>query len=74
VKYGDLGGMLAMAAPTPLWLADPDADLVERLSRFAAAAGSPLEGPTTPPRAGPAATWLPFLLSALDSPAPPPGN
>jgi hypothetical protein len=70
VKYGDLGGMLAMAAPTRLWLADPDAALVERLSRFAAAAGTPLEGPTTRSHSGPVAPWLPFLLSALDSPAP----
>jgi hypothetical protein len=74
VKYGDLGGMLAMAAPTRLWLADPDAALVERLSRFAAAAGTPLEGPTTRDHSGPVAPWLPFLLSALDSPALPQEN
>jgi len=74
VKYGDLGGMLAMAPPTRLWLADPDAALVERLSRFATAAGTPLEGPTTRSHSGAVPTWLPFLLSALDSPAPPSEN
>jgi hypothetical protein len=74
VKYGDLGGLLAMAPPMRLWLADPDAALVERLSRFAAAAGTPLEGPTTRDHSGPAPTWLPFLLSALDSPALPQEN
>lgn len=68
VKYGDVGGLLAMAPPTRLWLADPDAALFQRLSRFAAAAGTPLEGPLTRPHSGPAPTWLPFLLSALDSP------
>jgi len=74
VKYGDLGGMLAMAPPTRLWLADPDAGVVKRLSRFAAAANARLEGPTTRPHSGPVPTWLAFLLSALDSPAPPPEN
>lgn len=61
VKYGDLGGMLAMAAPVRIWLADPDAALVQRLSRFAAAAGVPLEGPTTRPHSGPVPTWLSFV-------------
>ena len=70
VKYGDLGGMLAMAAPLRLWLADPDAALVQRLSRSAAAAGMPLEGPTTRPHSGPVPPWLSFLLAAMNSPAP----
>ena len=74
VKYGDLGGMLAMAPPIRLWLADPDAALVERVSRFAVAAGMPLEGPTTREHSGPTPAWLPFLLSAFDSPAPSPEN
>ena len=72
VKYGDLGGMLALAPPTRLWLADPDRALCERLARFAAAAGQPLEGPTTREHSGPAPAWLPFLLAALESPTPPP--
>jgi cephalosporin-C deacetylase-like acetyl esterase len=74
VKYGDLGGMLAMAPPMRLWLADSDAALVERVSRFASAAGMPLEGPTTREHSGPTPAWLPFVLSTLDSPAPSPEN
>jgi cephalosporin-C deacetylase-like acetyl esterase len=74
VKYGDLAGMLAMAPPTRLWLADPDAAFVARVSRFAAAAEMPLEGPTTREHSGPTPAWLPFLLSTVDSPAPPPGK
>ena len=70
VKYGDLGGMLAMAPPLRLWLADPDATLVARLSRFAAAAGMPLEGPTTRPHSGPAPPWLSFVRTIATSSSP----
>jgi dienelactone hydrolase len=70
VKYGDLGGMLAMAAPLPMWLADPSPEFVQRLSRCAVAAGTPLEGPTTRPHSGPVPTWLSFLRAIADTPVP----
>jgi dienelactone hydrolase len=59
VKYGDLPGLLALAAPTPLWLDDPDADAVGRVAAFAKMAGGP---PPAGPAADPATpAWLDFV-------------
>jgi len=70
VKYGDLGGMLAMAAPLPLWLADPDAALIESLKRFTAIQGGSLEGPWSREHSGPVAPWLEFVNSIAKAQAP----
>ena len=72
VKYGDLGGMLAMAAPLPLWLADSNPAFVAQLSRFTAAGGGRLATPTSLTHSGAAPPWLVFLDAIAESPAPPP--
>lgn len=69
VKYGDIGGMLAMAAPLPLWLADPEATLIVRVRRQTTAAGLPLEGPWSHAHSGPVAPWLAFVRAVGPSPA-----
>ncbi|MBM4010891.1 MAG: hypothetical protein FJ286_05850 [Planctomycetes bacterium] len=71
VKYADLGGLLAMAAPLPLWIADPDAAFVGRLTQFAALAGGRVEGGSSREHAGPEPPWLPFVdaIAAGRSPA-----
>jgi len=78
VKYGDLGGMLSMAAPLPLWITDPDAAFVGRLTRFAALAGGRIEGGTPREHAGPEPPWLAFVngigsggSASADATAPP---
>jgi len=70
VKYGDLGGMLAMAAPLPMWLADPSATLVDRIKGVAAAAGVPLEGPWSREHSGPMAPWLSFVRTIAEPSSP----
>ena len=69
VKYGDLGGMLAMAAPLPMWLADSDASLVQRMQQFAVARGTALEGPWSRDHSGPVAPWLAFVRTIPESPS-----
>lgn len=61
VKYGDLGGLLAMAAPLPLWVDDGDPELVDGLKRYASVAGVPLEGPWSRDHSGPVPPWLEFV-------------
>lgn len=70
VKYGDLGGLLAMAAPLPVWLVDPDATLGERLRQSAAACGAPLEGPWSRDHSGPVPPWLDFVTAIAVSSSP----
>jgi dienelactone hydrolase len=70
VKYGDLGGMLAMAAPLPIWLADPDATLVERMQRAATVTGVPLAGPRSRDHSGPVPPWLSFIRTIAESSSP----
>ena len=72
VKYGDLGGMLAMAAPLPLWLADSNPEFVAQLSRFAAAGGGGLATPASLTHSGVAPPWLGFFNTIAESPALPP--
>ncbi|MFM7245008.1 MAG: alpha/beta hydrolase family protein [Planctomycetaceae bacterium] len=69
VKYGDIVGMLAMAAPLPLWVADPDARFIERMQRFTAAAGKPPEGPWSRAHSGPVPPWVEFVHSMAQSAA-----
>jgi hypothetical protein len=69
VKYGDIGGMLVMAAPRPVWLGDSAPEFVARAARFSAAAGGRLATPAnrSQPRAGP--QWLAFVSEIAESSA-----
>jgi len=69
-KYGDIGGMLAIAAPLPLWVDDPDATLIQRLKTVTAAAGAPLEGPWSREHSGPVPPWLGFVTAIAVSSSP----
>ncbi|MFM7245385.1 MAG: acetylxylan esterase [Planctomycetaceae bacterium] len=61
VKYGDLGGLLATAAPLPMWVDDPDATFIQHMQRTATAAGATLEGPWSREHSGPVPPWLAFV-------------
>lgn len=69
VKYGDIGGMLAMAAPLPLWVDDGAPTLVDGLKRYASVSGVPLEGPWSREHSGPVPAWLAFVRDVGQSPA-----
>lgn len=64
VKYGDIPGLIAMAAPLPVWLDDPDPACVRRLRAFASAAGGGVQSPA----AGNAASLVPAWLAFLEAP------
>jgi hypothetical protein len=67
VKYGDLGGMLAMAAPLPMWIVDPSPEFVGRLVRFATAGGGRVETPASCVQSGIEPHWLSFVRTIAGS-------
>lgn len=72
VKYGDLPGLIALAAPLPIWLDEPDPACLRRLQAFAAAAGGVVQSPDATGPESPLPPWLAFVGTspAQSSPAP----
>ncbi len=68
VKYGDLPGLIALAAPLPVWLDDPDPACVRSVEVFATAAGGVVQRPEAIAPESPLPPWLSFVEAVSAQP------